>query len=88
MKVLVTQVNLFAAAHPILLVDTETGEKKVMAQALAPQFITPTIAHVANEHNIDNIHIFGNETYVNKMAEDLNVMAKTRYGKSFKIEVN
>lgn len=86
MKTIVCKVSMFDLHQEICLVDGD--ETKVIAISHTSS-LGPDVAMMCEKHDVDNVHLFGNEDYLQQAIAELRQENVVKYGnRNLNIEVN
>lgn len=87
MPMIYSSLDMFAFSQAVRIIEDDGSQRVVYCSA--PDLPT-TVAELCKEQNITDIHFYGNETYVNKIAEETKQNYNLHYhcGNPLNIEVN
>jgi hypothetical protein len=78
MKKIYCELHLFDLNQTIYIINTETGDKEVVAKA-ALEEIPQVISAISNEQNISKVLLFGNSIISKAVSEDIIAYSKKHY---------
>ena len=88
-KFLVCNINLFTKEQSIILIkDSDYSTASIMSCDLSD--LGKTLTDICFSENIDTIHIYGNEEYIKKITNDIDIHSGcSAYSNNMiKVEVN
>ena len=59
-----------------------------MVSLTTTENLSKDILNICNKYQVSNVYLFGNETYLSKIAEEIQSNGQTEYIKSINVEVN
>ena len=59
-----------------------------MVSLTTTENLSKDILNICNKYQVSNVYLFGNETYLSKVAEEIRTNGQTEYIKSINVEVN
>lgn len=59
-----------------------------MVSLTTTENLSKDILNICNKYQVSNVYLFGNETYLSKIAEEIRLNGQTEYIKSINVEVN
>ena len=59
-----------------------------MVSLTTTENLSKDILNICNKYQVSNVYLFGNETYLSKIAEEIRSNGQTEYIKSINVEVN
>ena len=59
-----------------------------MVSLTTTENLSKDILNICNKYQVSNVYLFGNETYLSKIAEEIRTNGQTEYIKSINVEVN
>ena len=59
-----------------------------MVSLTTTENLSKDILNICNKYQVSNVYLFGNETYLSKIAEEIQTNGQTEYIKSINVEVN
>lgn len=59
-----------------------------MVSLTTTENLSKDILNICNKYQVSNVYLFGNETYLSKIAEEIRTNGQTEYIKSISVEVN
>lgn len=86
MKKIVSIFHMFELHQPICIVD---DEKETVVAISNLESLGRDLANLCHVHQVNHVHLFGNEEYANQIIQDLKEQASLAYSnENIIIEVN
>lgn len=79
---------LYELHQKIYLADLDKKEEGQVVCLTTTENLSKEILYICNKYQVSNVYLFGNETYLSKIAEEIRSNDQTEYIKSINVEVN
>ena len=79
---------LYELHQKIYLADLDKEEEGQVVSLTTTENLSKEILYICNKYQVSNVYLFGNETYLSKIAEEIRSNDQTEYIKSINVEVN
>lgn len=79
---------LYELHQKIYLTDLDKKEEGQVVSLATAENLSKEILYICNKYQVSNVYLFGNETYLSKIAEEIRSNDQTEYIKSINVEVN
>lgn len=79
---------LYELHQKIYLTDLDKNEEGQVVSLTTTENLSKEILYICNKYQVSNVYLFGNETYLSKIAEEIQSNGQTEYIKSINVEVN
>lgn len=87
-KIVYCNLVLYELHQKIYLADLDKKEEGQVVSLTTTENLSKDILHICNKYQVSNVYLFGNETYLSKIAEEIRSNGQTEYTKSINVEVN
>ena len=90
MQEIYCDLNIFSLRQKIYKIDTTNEQVATEIGQTTIDIFPEVIRNMCKEHNIYKLHLFGNDTYANEIANDVKIYNELKYAneKEIEIEVN
>lgn len=87
-KIIYCNLVLYELHQKIYLADLDKNEEGQVVSLTTAGNLSKEIIYICNKYQISDVYLFGNETYLSKIAEEIRSNGQTEYIKSINVEVN
>ena len=87
-KIVYCNLVLYELHQKIYLADLDKKEEGQVVSLTTTENLSKDILNICNKYQVSNVYLFGNETYLSKIAEEIRTNGQTEYIKSINVEVN
>ena len=87
-KIVYCNLVLYELHQKIYLADLDKKEEGQVVSLTTTENLSKDILNICNKYQVSNVYLFGNETYLSKVAEEIRTNGQTEYIKSVNVEVN
>ena len=87
-KIVYCNLVLYELHQKIYLADLDKKEEGQVVSLTTTENLSKDILNICNKYQVSNVYLFGNETYLSKVAEEIRTNGQTEYIKSINVEVN
>ena len=87
-KIIYCNLALYELHQKIYLADLDKNEEGQVVSLTTAENLSKEIIYICNKYQVLDVYLFGNETYLSKIAEEIQSNGQTEYIKSINVEVN
>lgn len=87
-KIIYCNLALYELHQKIYLADLDKNEEGQVVSLTTAENLSKEIIYICNKYQVSDVYLFGNETYLSKIAEEIQSNGQTEYIKSINVEVN
>lgn len=87
-KIIYCNLVLYELHQKIYLIDLDKNEERQVVSLTTTENLSKEILYICNKYQVSDVYLFGNETYLSKIVEEIQPNNQTEYIKSINVEVN
>ena len=87
-KILYCEITLYELHQSIYLIDLNNSSDGQKIGLASRDNLVEEILYLSNKYEVNDIYLFGNETYLAPIVETLKENGLTKFNKNLNIEVN
>lgn len=87
-RIIYCNLVLYELHQKIYLIDLDKNEERQVVSLTTTENLSKEILYICNKYQVSDVYLFGNETYLSKIVEEIQPNNQTEYIKSINVEVN